>query len=211
MSGTTPDQFQRIAQQAADVPRFGRRCFRRIAQPLVAVADALVEAQPELVATAMHETGLTEARLVGRLKSTADACSSVAGPPVSRSPPPCSTAGHGLCPPTTAGRRWHRGHQQVPAPGQLPGRPEEMLSLPVRDDNPWRVPQRRSQAGESRLWGAYPTGPVTPPLPEAMAGVWGGRGARALRRDAVTGSWSRPGLREGKALTFCPSPARWLQ
>ena len=31
--------------------------------------------------------------------------------------------------------------------------PQELLPAPLRDDNPWRVPQTRSTAGESRSWG----------------------------------------------------------
>ena len=31
--------------------------------------------------------------------------------------------------------------------------PEELLPLPLRDDNPWGVPQTRSRAGESLTWG----------------------------------------------------------
>ncbi|HMR49431.1 MAG TPA: aldehyde dehydrogenase (NADP(+)) [Arachnia sp.] len=32
--------------------------------------------------------------------------------------------------------------------------PQELLPIPLRDDNPWRVAQRRSPAGESVNWGA---------------------------------------------------------
>jgi NADP-dependent aldehyde dehydrogenase len=31
--------------------------------------------------------------------------------------------------------------------------PQGLLPLPLRDDNPWRVPQHRSPAGESHSWG----------------------------------------------------------
>jgi NADP-dependent aldehyde dehydrogenase len=34
--------------------------------------------------------------------------------------------------------------------------PQDALPAPLRDENPWRVPQRRSAAGESPLWGAQP-------------------------------------------------------
>jgi len=72
MSETTPDQLERIAQLAADVaPVWAATAPRERATVLVAAADALMEAQSDLVATAMKETGLTEARLVGELKRTA--------------------------------------------------------------------------------------------------------------------------------------------
>jgi NADP-dependent aldehyde dehydrogenase len=32
--------------------------------------------------------------------------------------------------------------------------PQELLPEPLRDDNPWNVPQHRSPAGESRSWGS---------------------------------------------------------
>ena len=32
--------------------------------------------------------------------------------------------------------------------------PQELLPPPLRDDNPWHVPQRRSPAGQSRAWGS---------------------------------------------------------
>ena len=38
-------------------------------------------------------------------------------------------------------------------PVAFQGFPEDALPAPVRSDNPWRVPQRRSSAGQSRLWG----------------------------------------------------------
>ena len=31
--------------------------------------------------------------------------------------------------------------------------PQASLPVPLRDDNPWNVPQRRSPAGESHAWG----------------------------------------------------------
>lgn len=72
MSETTPDQLERIAQRAADIaPVWAATAPRERATTLVAAADALIDAQSELVATAMEETGLTEARLVGELKRTA--------------------------------------------------------------------------------------------------------------------------------------------
>ncbi|MFD6698983.1 MULTISPECIES: aldehyde dehydrogenase (NADP(+)) [unclassified Microbacterium] len=33
--------------------------------------------------------------------------------------------------------------------------PQELLPAPLRDDNPWGVPQRRSEAGGSTQWGAF--------------------------------------------------------
>ena len=71
MSETTPDQLERIAQCAADIaPVWAATAPRQRATALVAAADALIDAQTQLVATAMEETGLTEARLVGELKRT---------------------------------------------------------------------------------------------------------------------------------------------
>jgi len=72
MSDTRPDQLERIAQSAADAsPVWAATAPRARATALVAAADALMDAQSELVATAMQETGLTEARLAGELKRTA--------------------------------------------------------------------------------------------------------------------------------------------
>jgi NADP-dependent aldehyde dehydrogenase len=72
MSEKTPDQLERIARRAADVaPVWAATLPRERASALVAAADALIDAQAELVATAMEETGLTEARLVGELRRTA--------------------------------------------------------------------------------------------------------------------------------------------
>ena len=34
------------------------------------------------------------------------------------------------------------------------GAPQELLPEPLRDDNPWNVPQHRSPAGQSQNWGA---------------------------------------------------------
>ena len=33
--------------------------------------------------------------------------------------------------------------------------PQDLLPAPLRDDNPWGVPQRRSEAGRSTEWGAF--------------------------------------------------------
>ncbi|TFD75710.1 aldehyde dehydrogenase (NADP(+)) [Cryobacterium fucosi] len=38
-------------------------------------------------------------------------------------------------------------------PVTFQGVPQELLPVPLRDDNPWKVPQRRSRAGESQAWG----------------------------------------------------------
>jgi NADP-dependent aldehyde dehydrogenase len=35
--------------------------------------------------------------------------------------------------------------------------PQELLPAPLRDDNPWGVPQRRTRAGESHAWGSRAT------------------------------------------------------
>ncbi|WP_407357732.1 aldehyde dehydrogenase family protein [Microbacterium sp. LTA6] len=35
------------------------------------------------------------------------------------------------------------------------GAPQELLPAPLRDDNPWNVPQRRSAAGGSTGWGSF--------------------------------------------------------
>jgi len=37
------------------------------------------------------------------------------------------------------------------------GAPQELLPLPLRDDNPWQVPQRRSIPGQSNSWGSQAT------------------------------------------------------
>jgi len=61
-----------IAARAAKVaPLWAATTPRDRARALVAGADALLAAQTELVATAMEETGLSEARLSGELKRTA--------------------------------------------------------------------------------------------------------------------------------------------
>lgn len=33
--------------------------------------------------------------------------------------------------------------------------PQELLPTPLRDDNPWGVPQTRSEAGQSKTWGSF--------------------------------------------------------
>jgi NADP-dependent aldehyde dehydrogenase len=72
MTTTPPDEIERIAQRAAQAaPDWAATAPRDRARALVAVADALMAAQPELVATAMAETGLSEQRLAGELKRTA--------------------------------------------------------------------------------------------------------------------------------------------
>ena len=71
MSDTTTEQLERIAARAADIaPVWAATAPRQRATALVAAADALIDAQTELVATAMEETGLAETRLVGELKRT---------------------------------------------------------------------------------------------------------------------------------------------
>jgi NADP-dependent aldehyde dehydrogenase len=72
MSNTTASELERIAQTAADAaPRWAALPPKTRAAALVAVADALEAAAPELVATAERETGLSNARLNGELKRTA--------------------------------------------------------------------------------------------------------------------------------------------
>lgn len=61
-----------IAARAAEIaPRWAATPPRERAKALVAAADALMAAQSDLVATAIEETGLSEARLSGELKRTA--------------------------------------------------------------------------------------------------------------------------------------------
>ena len=69
----TPTQdLDRIAARAAAVaPLWAATSPTDRAAALVAAADALLAAQGDLVATAMEETGLSEARLTGELKRTA--------------------------------------------------------------------------------------------------------------------------------------------
>ena len=59
------------ARAAAAAPLWAATPPLKRAKAIVAAADALLAAQSELVATAMKETGLTEARLSGELKRTA--------------------------------------------------------------------------------------------------------------------------------------------
>lgn len=69
---TTPDQLDEIAQRAAEIaPLWAATPPRERARALVAAADALAAAGDELVAIAMAETGLTEARLAGEVTRTA--------------------------------------------------------------------------------------------------------------------------------------------
>lgn len=68
----TTQDLDVIASRAAEVaPLWAATPPRERARALVAAADALLAAQSELVATAMEETGLSEARLSGELKRTA--------------------------------------------------------------------------------------------------------------------------------------------
>lgn len=72
MPDTTAPELERIAQSAADAaPRWAALPPKARAAALVAVAEALEAAAPELVATAERETGLSNARLSGELKRTA--------------------------------------------------------------------------------------------------------------------------------------------
>lgn len=68
---TTQDLDAIAASAAEAAPLWAATPPRGRAKTLVAVADALLAAQSELVATAMVETGLSEARLSGELKRTA--------------------------------------------------------------------------------------------------------------------------------------------
>ncbi|MGO4102951.1 aldehyde dehydrogenase (NADP(+)) [Leifsonia sp. YAF41] len=71
-TATSPDQLDAIAQRAADIaPVWAATAPRERARALVAAADALAAASAELVAIAMAETGLTEARLTGEVTRTA--------------------------------------------------------------------------------------------------------------------------------------------
>lgn len=60
-----------VAQAAAAAPVLARTSAEERARALVAVADALESASPELVPIAMEETGLGEDRLSGEVKRTA--------------------------------------------------------------------------------------------------------------------------------------------
>lgn len=68
---TTQDLDVIAARAAEAAPLWAATPPRQRAKALVAAADALLAAQIELVATAMEETGLSEARLSGELKRTA--------------------------------------------------------------------------------------------------------------------------------------------
>ena len=69
---TTPADLDTIAQRAADAaPVWAALPPRERAHSLVAAADALEANRAELVAIAMSETGLAEARLSGELTRTA--------------------------------------------------------------------------------------------------------------------------------------------
>ena len=68
----TTQNLEAIAARAAQAaPLWAATPPRERAKAIVAAADALLAAQSTLVATAMVETGLTEARLSGELKRTA--------------------------------------------------------------------------------------------------------------------------------------------
>lgn len=68
----TTQDLEAMAARAADVaPRWAATPPRERAKALLAAAEALLAAQSPLVATAMQETGLSEARLSGELKRTA--------------------------------------------------------------------------------------------------------------------------------------------
>lgn len=72
MTDTTPAELDAIAARAAmAAPLWAATPPKRRAAALVAVADALLDASAGLVATAMAETGLAEARLTGELRRTA--------------------------------------------------------------------------------------------------------------------------------------------
>ena len=68
---TTQDLEAIAARAAQAAPLWAATPPRERAKAIVAAADALLAAQSTLVATAMVETGLTEARLSGELKRTA--------------------------------------------------------------------------------------------------------------------------------------------
>lgn len=71
-TSTPTDELEQIAQRAADAAAPWAATPPRVrAAALVAAAAALEQAKGDLVATAMQETGLTEARLNGELTRTA--------------------------------------------------------------------------------------------------------------------------------------------
>lgn len=72
MTDTSPTELEAIAAKAAAAaPLWAATEPRARAAALVAIADALLAAAPELVRTGMGETGLGEARLTGEVKRTA--------------------------------------------------------------------------------------------------------------------------------------------
>lgn len=72
MTNTSAAELDRIAERASEAaPVWAAMPPKARATALVAVADALQAAAPGLVATAMRETGLSEARLNGELARTA--------------------------------------------------------------------------------------------------------------------------------------------
>ena len=69
---TSADELEQIARRASDAaPAWAATSPSVRAEALVAAADALEDAGPELVAIGMDETGLSQARLTGELKRTA--------------------------------------------------------------------------------------------------------------------------------------------
>ncbi|MBL3687457.1 aldehyde dehydrogenase (NADP(+)) [Leucobacter zeae] len=67
----TPELEAIVSAAAAAAPAFAATAPEHRARAIVAVADALEAAKPELVEIAMRETGLTEARLSGEVTRTA--------------------------------------------------------------------------------------------------------------------------------------------
>lgn len=67
----SPELEKVVAQAAAAAAPFAATTPEARAKALVAAADALEAAGPELIAIAMRETGLTEVRLTGEVKRTA--------------------------------------------------------------------------------------------------------------------------------------------
>ncbi len=70
-STLSPELEAVVAAAAAAAPLFAATAPEDRARAIVAVADALEAAGPDLVAIAMRETGLTEVRLTGEVKRTA--------------------------------------------------------------------------------------------------------------------------------------------
>jgi NADP-dependent aldehyde dehydrogenase len=72
MTNTSIAELDAIAARASEAaPVWAATSPKVRAAALVAVADALIEAAPQLVATGMRETGLSEVRLTGELTRTA--------------------------------------------------------------------------------------------------------------------------------------------